>query len=153
MLAGYAGQRREVTIAPMSGNAFDLSKTFVHLGLSASAIPLPDFSWKGDSMLAYLREFAAERDEQRLVGILPVRKTWDHWECHVGGDELVVLLSGRCDIIQENGETTRTIPLEPGQAVINRRGIWHTSDVHEPGDTLFIAGGRLTRYRPRDLGE
>jgi len=102
-------------------------------------------------MLAYMREFAAERDEQRLVGILPIKKTWKHWECHAGGDELVVLLSGRCDIIQEVGGNVTAIPLLPGQAIINRRGIWHTCDVHEPGDTLFIAGGRLTRYRPRDL--
>lgn len=137
----------------MPGNAFDLSKTFVHLGLSATARPLPGFSWAPDSMLAYLREFAAERDEQRLVGILPIRKTWNHWECHVGGDELVVLLSGRCDVIQDDAGTRHTIALEPGQAVINPRGVWHTSDVHEPGDTLFIAGGRLTRYRPRKAGE
>ncbi len=80
--------------------AFDLSKTFIHLGLGSTAQELPGFSWSQKSMLRYLREFATDRDERRLVGIVALKSTWTHWECHVGGDEVVVLLSGSCDVIQ-----------------------------------------------------
>lgn len=133
----------------MADEAFDLSKTYVHLGRSATALPLYGFSWSPSSILEYLRKFAADRDERRLMGIVSMSESWKHWECHMGGDEVVVLLSGRCDVIQEVDEQHRTIKLSPGQAMINPREVWHTSDVHEPGESLFVAGGRLTRYRQR----
>src|ERR1017187_772796 len=133
--------------------AFDLSKTYVHLGLGSTAVALPDFSWSRESILRYMRDLAQDRDEGRLVGVVPIHRPWTHWECHAGGDEVVLLLSGRCDIVQEIGAGYRTIPMLPGQAVITPVGVSHTSDVHEPGETLFIAAGRLTRYRDRVPGE
>jgi uncharacterized cupin superfamily protein len=143
-------RRGAVIITGVADDVFDLSKTYVHLGMGSTALPLPGFSWSRQNVMEYLRKFAAERDERRLMGIVPIAETWTHWECHTGGDEVVVLLSGRCDVIQEVGGQYRTIPLRPGQAMINPRGVWHTSDVHEPGETLFVAAGRLTRYRPRE---
>jgi uncharacterized cupin superfamily protein len=137
----------------MPAAAFDLSKTYVHLGLGSNAQALEDFSWSRENILRYLREFARDGEEGRLVGIVPIIETWSHWECHAGGDEVVFLISGRCDIVQELDTGYHTIPMLPGQAVINPVGVWHTSDVHEPGETLFIAAGRLTRYRPRVPGE
>ncbi|KAA2265807.1 cupin domain-containing protein [Solihabitans fulvus] len=135
----------------MAAEPFDLSTTFVHLGSGARALPLPGFSWTSDYLRGYLRTFAAERDERRLVGIVSLAETWRHWECHVGGDELVVQLSGRSAIVQEVNGEHHTIELGPGQALINPRGTWHTSDVYEPGQSLFVAAGRQTKYRPRDL--
>jgi hypothetical protein len=41
------------------------------------------------------------------------------------------------------------VPLEAGQAVVNPRGVWHTVDVHEPGQALFVTPGRGTEHRPR----
>jgi hypothetical protein len=140
-----------VTITGMPDDVFDLSKTYVHLGVGGTALPLHDFSWSRQEIMAYLRKFAAERDERRLMGIVPMAKTWTHWECHTG-EEVVVLLSGSCDVIQEIDGQYLTISLRPGQAMINPRGVWHTSDVHEPGQTLFVAAGRLTRYRAREPG-
>ena len=133
----------------MSENAFDLSKTFIHLGLGATAVELPDFSWSAERMREYLRTFVHDRDEGRLVGITTHRKDWPHWERHAKGDEVVFVLSGRCEVIQEIDGEHRTIALGPGQAVINPRGVWHTSNVQEPGDSLFITAGRKTEYRPR----
>ena len=133
----------------MEDQTFDLTKTFVHLGLGARAVPLPGFTWGAEYLKTYRTTFRDDRDEGRLVGVVPHRKDWSQWECHMGGDELVVMLSGRCEMIQEIDGEARSTVLEPGQAIINPRGIWHTSNVQEPGESLFIAAGRRTAYRPR----
>lgn len=133
----------------MVAEAFDLAETYVHLGVGPTVTPLPDFSWNRDYLLAYLRRFASDRDGGRLVGVTAATKTWDHWECHRAGDEVVFQLSGCSDVIQEIGGEHHRIRLTAGQAVINPKGVWHTSDIHTPGQTLFIAAGRRTEYRPR----
>lgn len=133
----------------MEDLSFDLTKTFVHLGLGAKAVQLPGFTWSPSYLREYMTNFREDRDEGRLVGIVPHRKDWSQWECHVGGDELVVMLSGRCEMIQEIDGEQHSVVLEPGQAMINPRGVWHTSNVQEPGQSLFIAAGRRTTYRPR----
>ncbi len=147
------GEPAGIYTGPMTDGAFDLSTTFVHLGLGAVAEPLPNFSFTPDYLKGYIRAHLSDRDERRLVGVVPAEETWRHWECHAGGDEVVVQLTGRSDIVQELGAQQRTVSLEPGQAMINPRGIWHTSTVHQPGLTLFIAAGRTTRYRPRTAAE
>jgi uncharacterized cupin superfamily protein len=61
----------------------------------------------------------------------------------------VALLSGRVDVIQELSEGTRVVQLRPGRAMINPKGIWHTSDVHEAGVALFITPGAGTEHKAR----
>src|SRR5579875_2132064 len=151
--AQYLPRPAAANIYHMAERAFDLSETYVHLGLGTTVRPLPGFSWSAANMARYLREFSEDRDERRLVGIIQARHTWQHWECHLNGDELVVLLSGKCHVIQEVDDTHNTVTLLPGQAMINPRGVWHTTDVEEPGDSLFIAGGRRTIYRARNRGD
>lgn len=133
----------------MADETFDLATTYVHLGQGAQAHALPDFRWTRDYMMSYLTRFASDGRTGRLVGITPATETWTHWERHTEGDEIVVQLTGRSDVVQEVAGGYRTLSLEPGRAVINRRGVWHTSDVHEPGQTLFVVSGRRTEYRPR----
>jgi hypothetical protein len=58
-------------------------------------------------------------------------------------------LSSRMDLIQRSDGAERRIPLRPGQAVVNRMGVWHTVDAHEPGDALFITPGQGTEHEPR----
>jgi mannose-6-phosphate isomerase-like protein (cupin superfamily) len=133
---------------PVTG-AFDLRSTFVHLGLGATATPLPGFRWTPDYLEGYGRRFASDGDEGRLVVISHQSATWRQWERHPAGEEVVVLMSGRVDLIQDIGGTHRRVELRPGMAVVNPPGIWHTADVHEPGDGLFITPGRGTEHRPR----
>ena len=71
---------------------------------------------------------------------------------HPAGAEVVVLLSGRADLIQETAQGLRRVALRPGEAVVNPAGVWHTADVHEPGAILTITCGRGTEHRPRDAG-
>jgi mannose-6-phosphate isomerase-like protein (cupin superfamily) len=129
--------------------AFDLTRTFVHLGLGARASLVPDFQWTEEFLDKYETEHAADGEEGRLVMISQRDSTWTSWERHPAGDELVVLLSGRQTLIQEGAAAEQRIDLFPGQAVINPRGVWHTADIHEPGQTLFITPGKGTEHRPR----
>lgn len=127
--------------------AFDLDRTYMHLGLGATAAPLLEFRWDRD----YLERYAAEHDgdDGRLVMIGASDKTWTSWERHPAGDEVVVLISGHTTLVQEIGGQKRRVELRAGQAVINPRGVWHTADVHEPGQALFITPGLGTEHRPR----
>lgn len=130
-------------------DAFDLSKTHVHLGEGATAVPIPDFEWTPEFLEALDARFAEEQEEGRLVCIVPQEDSWDTWERHPAGEELVVLLSGRVDITQEIDGEHYVVELRPGQAMVNPPGVWHTATVHEPGDGLFVTPGRGTELRPR----
>ena len=128
--------------------AFDLSEVFVHLGLGATATPLPDFSWAPECVAAYQERFADDGADGRLVCVLAQDKTWNSWERHPAGEEVVILLSGRVDLVQELDGGEHVVEMRPGQAVINPPGVWHTARVHEPGVGLFITPGRGTEVKP-----
>jgi quercetin dioxygenase-like cupin family protein len=125
--------------------AFELDATFVHLGLGSTATPLPGFTWSAEYLTAYESRFEGDG---RLVCISPQSETWDSWERHPAGEELVLLLSGRVDVVQELEDGEHVIALRPGQALINPANVWHTARVHEPGTALFITPGRGTEHRP-----
>ncbi len=133
----------------MKEDGFALNKTFVHLGLGPIAVALPDFRWDQEYLEEYSRDFAADGAEGRLVCITPQTETWTSWERHPAGDEVVVLLSGKVDVVQDLPDGRRVVELLPGRAVINPRDVWHTSDVHEPGDALFITPGAGTQLKDR----
>ena len=128
--------------------SFDLSSTFLHLGLGATATPLPGFEWSASYLDAYDQRFESDGAEGRLVCVSPQDETWDSWERHPAGDEVVVLLSGHVDVVQDHGGDEVTITLRPGQALVNPRGVWHRGIVHEAGTALFITPGRGTEHRP-----
>ena len=132
----------------MSDDAFDLSSTYVHLGLGARAMPLPGFEWSAGCLARYKDEHAADGDEGRLVMMSPQERTWTSWERHPAGEELVVLLSGRVDLVQDRDGEDHVVELRPGFAVINPAGVWNRSVVHEPGQALVITAGRGTEHRP-----
>lgn len=121
----------------------------IHLGLGARATPLHDFSWDPAYLQAYVERFAGDGDEGRLVGMFHQTESWTSWERHPAGEEVVLLVSGRADLIQEIDGEERRVPLLPGQAVVNPTGVWHTADVHEPGEILTITPGRGTHHKPR----
>lgn len=55
---------------------FDLDRTFVHLGLGATAEPLYDFAWDDEHLERYSAAHAADGDEGRLVMIGDTATTW-----------------------------------------------------------------------------
>ncbi len=127
---------------------FDLASTFVHLGRGGTATPLPEFAWSPGYLEAYEARFRADGDEGRLVCVTEEQATWDSWERHPSGDEVVVLLSGRVDVIQEIDGAERVVELRAGHAMVNPHNVWHTTRVHEPGTALFITPGAGTEHRP-----
>jgi mannose-6-phosphate isomerase-like protein (cupin superfamily) len=130
-------------------DAFDLTQTFIHLGLGSTAVPMADFNWSTECMTNYLASTLSDGAEGRLVCIVEQDVTWDTWERHPAGEEVVFLLSGRVDLVQEIDGAEHVVPLAPGQATINPPNVWHTATVHEPGQALFITPGQGTEHRPR----
>ena len=133
----------------MTESAFDLSTTHVHLGLGSQAIPIHNFQWSSDFLAQYGADHASDGDEGRLVMMGTSDSSWTTWERHPAGEELVVVLDGRMTLIQEIDGAERRVDLRPGEAAINPRNVWHTSDIHERCRTLFVTPGRGTEHRPR----
>jgi mannose-6-phosphate isomerase-like protein (cupin superfamily) len=142
--------QRQLVATLLTRPAFDLSKTFVHLGLGVKATALPDFEFTAEHLTEYEERFASDGDEGRLVCITLQSATWDTWERHPAGEEVVVLLSGRVDLVQDLPDGEEVVVLHPGEAAINPINVWHTARVHEPGLGLFITPGRGTEHRPVD---
>lgn len=131
------------TLGRMS-DPFDLSTTFVHLGLGASATVLPDFEWSATALEAYDRRFAADGDDGRIVMLGTQDSDWPTWERHPAGEEVVVLLSGQVDLVQWIDGAEHVVAMRSGEAVVNPTNVWHTARVHESGQALFITPGRGT---------
>jgi hypothetical protein len=121
----------------------------VHLGLGATAIVEHEFTgpdWYGD----YSARHANDGAEGRLVSLHSFSESWDSWEMHPLGSEVVLCLSGEVTLIQEwpSGRTER-ITLGPNDYAINDPSVWHTADVEEEATALFITAGLGTQHRVR----
>lgn len=121
----------------------------VHLGVGATAVPQPEFTgraWYAD----YVARTVADGAEGRLVSLYTFTESWDSWEMHPAGDELVVCLSGAMTLHQEHAEgTAAQVHLGPGEYAVNPPGTWHTADIAGSATALFITAGTGTQHRPR----
>jgi quercetin dioxygenase-like cupin family protein len=136
---------------PVPEDAFDLSRTFVHLGRGSAgptATPLPDFTFTTECLAEYAERFSEDGAEGRLVCVFEQDATWDTWERHPAGEEVVYLLSGRVDLVQDRDGSEHVIELHAGEAAVNPANVWHTARVHQPGWGLFITPGAGTEHRP-----
>jgi quercetin dioxygenase-like cupin family protein len=126
-----------------------LFKDYIHLGLGATATVQPPFtgiSWYGD----YIARTASDGVEGRLVSLSTFSESWDSWEMHPSGAEVVVCTAGTMTIYQELTDGTKTtVTLGPGDYAINPPGAWHTADVTGEATALFITAGFGTEHRPR----
>ena len=122
----------------------------IHLGLGATAEPLPAFTGDMAWYETYARNHAQDGAEGRLVSQSRFTESWTSWEMHPAGHEIVIGVSGRMTVIQEhpNGEIVR-VALEPGAYAINPPGVWHTADVDGEAVAIFITAGAGTENRPR----
>lgn len=127
------------------------SANFVHLGLGATTVPLPthtgDMSW----YVEYGEAHGGDGFEGRLVSMHTFTESWDTWEMHPNGSELVLCTSGSVSLIQEAVDgTVSSVTVTAGQAVINAPGVWHTADLLDgPATVLFITAGVGTEMRDR----
>jgi quercetin dioxygenase-like cupin family protein len=133
----------------MSDAAFDIRQFPVHLGLGARAEQLEQFDGSPDWYQRYGEAHAADGVEGRLVSMHSFGESWDTWEMHPKGDELVLCVSGSVVLHQEIGDNRHTVELQAGEAVINPPGAWHTADVTAPCTCVFVTAGEGTEVRPR----
>jgi mannose-6-phosphate isomerase-like protein (cupin superfamily) len=135
---------------PMTeSKSFRLADVPVHLGLGALVAPLAPFTGDMAWYENYARETAADGREGRLVTLHTFSESWDSWEVHPFGAELVLCIEGSMTIHQEIDGTVRAVTLETGEAIINPPGVWHTADVIGSATVLFITAGWGTDHRPR----
>lgn len=130
-------------------NAKDIAKHPIHLGLGASADIEPEFtgtmSWYAD----YVDRHLKDGTEGRLVSMHTFSHSWDTWEMHPNGCEVVLCLSGAMTLYQEKEGYKVSIDLNAGQYAINEAGVWHTADVIGEATALFITAGLDTKHRQR----
>ena len=132
----------------------DISTFPVHLGLGATAETEPEFTGEMEWYGGYIERHGGDGPEARLVTMHSFAASWDVWEMHPVGAEVVLCVDGSITLIQEiDGDDVPTT-LTRGEYAINPPGVWHTADV-EPGDeprVLFITAGEGTEHRPREPG-
>jgi len=121
----------------------------VHLGRAGTVIGQPEFTGM-DWYDAYAARTAGDGAEGRLVSMYRFTRSWDSWERHPAGDELVLCLSGAMTLIQAGADgALAETRLGPGDYAINPPNVWHTADVEEEASALFITTGLGTEHRPR----
>lgn len=132
----------------MSGT--DIKTHPIHLGQGAIAETEPLFSGSMEWYINYAERHRADGTEGRLVSMHSFSKSWDVWEMHPYGSEVVMCIAGTVTLHQEKVEgSVTTTTLKPSEYAINQSGVWHTADVEEEATVLFITAGMGTQHRPR----
>ena len=131
--------------------AHDISVHPIHLGRGAAAIVEPEFTGSPEWYEAYTQRRLSDGTEGRLVSMFEFSASWDSWEMHPGGSEVVLCTAGSFTLHQERANGSRSkVVLAPGQYAINEPGTWHTADVEGTATAVFITAGLGTQHRPRD---
>lgn len=121
----------------------------IHLGLGATAISQPLFTGM-EWYQGYGERHDADGIDGRLVSMHRFSESWDSWEMHPLGDEVVLCLTGRMTLHQEYADgSTNKVTIGPNDYAINPPGCWHTADVEVEATALFITSGLGTQHRPR----
>ena len=128
----------------------DLTKHPIHLGLGATAVVQPAFTGEMAWYMGYGERHGSDGAEGRLVALHTFTESWDSWEMHPKGSEVVLCTAGSIRLHQEAPDgTTARVTLGPGEYAINDPGVWHTADVDGEATALFITAGEGTEHRPR----
>ena len=129
---------------------FRLGQHPLHLGLGATAAVQPEFTGDMAWYEAYGARHGADGNEGRLVSMHSFRESWDSWEMHPEGDEVVLCLSGAMTLHQEMRDgATATVTISAGEYAINPPGCWHTADIEGEATALFITAGLGIQHRGR----
>ena len=130
-------------------DVFSLESQPIHLGLGALATAQPAFTgmaWYE----SYAARTAADGIEGRLVSMHRFTHSWDSWEMHPVGEEVVLCTEGSITLIQEFQDgRLDSVTLQAGEYAINPPGVWHTADLSGAACALFITAGTGTEARAR----
>ena len=119
----------------------DLSRIALGLDRSGTARPLPSSGGAPPTIDGWTMGAAMMSHDAPHRG-----------EMHPDGDELLYLVSGRVDVVLEDDGREARVGLEPGQAFVVPRGVWHRVTLREPSRVLYLTPGPRTQYRPFDGG-
>jgi uncharacterized cupin superfamily protein len=134
----------------MSDDPISIETHPIHLGLGATAEIEPEFTGGMSWYEAYSDRHSADGAEGRLVTMYTFDESWDSWEMHPAGSEVVLCTDGQITLHQEHADgTPATITLAAGEYLVNAPGTWHTADVDGTATALFITAGLGTEHRPR----
>ena len=133
----------------MDDAVFNLQTNPVHLGLGARVVPQEQFTGNLEWYERYEARTDSDGVEGRLVSMHRYTTSWESWEMHPLGEELVVCTAGTITLLQEINGQVRSAVLNQGEAVINPPGVWHTADVDDEAAVLIITAGIGTKNRPR----
>ena len=121
----------------------------IHLGLGATATVQPEFAGM-DWYESYAERHGGDGAEGRLVSMHRFEASWDSWEMHPEGAEVVLCTEGQITLHQEFPDGRQEqVTLGAGDYAINPPGVWHTADVTGAVTALFITCGMGTEHRPR----
>ena len=89
------------------------------------------------------------------VGVVPLmdRPPPHRGELHPDGDEFLYLVSGRVEVVLDDGDLGRVgaetrHEIAPGGAFIVPRGVWHRLEVLEPAHLVHVTPGPGSGHRP-----
>lgn len=133
----------------MSDTPPNLFEHPVHLGLGATAEVEPLFTGEMDWYMGYIERHGADGSDARLVAMHTFTESWDSWEMHPKGSEVVLCTAGSIELVQEIDGAEVLTTLDAGQYAINQPGTWHTANVEGSATMVFITAGEGTEHRPR----
>lgn len=126
-----------------------LSDRPIHLGLGATAVVEPIFTGEMEWFQGYGERHASDGNEGRLVSMHTFSESWDVWEMHPTGSEVVLCIGGSIELIQELDGAEVATTLTAGQYAINDPGVWHTANAASSATAVFVTAGEGTTHRPR----
>ncbi len=134
----------------MSDGPITITHHPIHLGLGATAEVEPEFTGEMSWYQGYIDRHGTDGAEARLVTMHSFHESWDVWEMHPLGSEVVLCTAGSITLHQEMVDGTKaTVTLAAGEYAVNAPGTWHTADVDGSATALFITAGMGTEHRPR----
>jgi quercetin dioxygenase-like cupin family protein len=136
-------------MATTTNPVFALAQFPVHLDGALRIHRLPEFTGDPAWYQAYGAQFENLDGGGRLVTMHSFAEPWTSWEMHPHGEELVLCTAGTITIWQQTTNGNQAVVLQPGDAIINPAGVWHTADVTAPATLFFITAGAGTEHRPR----
>ncbi len=113
----------------MSEKPLQLDHDAIHLGSQGAAVPVTPFE---NDYERYLAAHCTVADPGRLVSLGTSTKDWPVWEIHPAGAEVVIVVSGKAEFIQDfDGAMKHTI-VGPNEAIINPPGVLELASVSAP---------------------
>ena len=133
-----------------SRGPFNLGETPIHIPDSSAklTVPLEGFKFDGPSFEAYI-SIHCQDGPGRLMMIETTPADWPTWERHTDGDEIVHILEGAGDFIQDTDDGEVRIPIAAGVTILNPKGVWHTADVTSPMKAIYLTPCPGTEHKPR----